>query len=63
MKSLTEHSAPPKQLKTLKREVGYTDKEVSKTHARLNQMAIDEPMEKANELGEKQHKSRETNLD
>ena len=54
MKTLTENSAPPKQLKTLKRKVRYTDEEVSKTRTKLNQMAIDEPTEKADELWEKE---------
>jgi hypothetical protein len=56
VKSITENSAPPKQLKLLKRKVGYTDEEVSKTRAKIDQMAIDsdEPTEIADELREKE---------
>jgi hypothetical protein len=46
--------APPKQQKTLKRRVGYTQEEVSKTRAKLDQMAIDDPTEKADDLREKE---------
>jgi hypothetical protein len=63
VKSLSENSAPPKQMKILKRKVGYADEEVSKTRAKLDQMAIDEPTEKADEPGEKGSEPRETNLD
>ena len=54
VKSLTETSAPPKQLKTLKRKVGYTDEEVSKTRTKLAQMAVDEHTEKGDEPREKE---------
>jgi hypothetical protein len=45
VKSLTENSAPPKLLRNLKRRVGYTDEEISKTRAKLNRMAVDDPTE------------------
>jgi hypothetical protein len=51
MKSLTKNSAPPKKLRTLKRKVGYTNEEVSKTCAKLDQIAIDKPTENADKLG------------
>ena len=64
MKSLAENSAPPKQLKTLKRKVGYAHEEVSETRAKLDRMAIiDEPAEKADMLGEKESEPEESNLD
>lgn len=61
VKSLTENSAPPKQLKPLKRKVGYTDEEVSKTRAKLARMAIDKTAEKANERGEIENELKESN--
>ena len=57
-----ESSAPPKW-KTLKRKVGYAHEEVSKTRAKLDQMAIDEPTEKAGELGEQESKLGDGYLD
>ena len=51
------------QRKTLKRKVGYAQEEVSKTRARLNQMTIDGPMEKAGGQGEKESEPREGYLD
>jgi hypothetical protein len=62
VKSLTKNLAPPKKLRTLKRKVGYTNEEVYKTCAKLDQMAIDEPTENADELGKKECKLKETNL-
>jgi hypothetical protein len=63
VKSLTENSAPPKQWKALKRKVGYAHKEVSKTCAKLDRMAINEPTEKAGKLSEKESKLQEGYLD
>ena len=62
VKTLTENSAPPKQLKTLKRKVGYTDEEVSKTRTKLNRMVIDEPTEKADELQEKESEPNDSSI-
>ena len=60
MKTLTESSAPPKQPETLKRKVGYTDEEVSKMRTKLNQMAINEPTEKVDELREKESEPKDS---
>ena len=59
MKSLTENSAPPKQLKTLKRRVGYTDEEVSTARAKIERMAIDEPADEPREKESEPKESRE----
>ena len=53
MKRLTQNSAPPKQLRTLKRKVGYTEEEVSKTRAKLDKMSVDECTETTDKPGEK----------
>ena len=58
MKNFTENSAPPKQLKTLKRKVGYANEEVSKTHTKLDRMAINKPTEKVDKVWEKESKEK-----
>jgi hypothetical protein len=63
VKRLTEISAPPKQLRTLKRKVGYSQEEISKTRAKLDQMTIDEPTEEADKLGGKESEPEGSNLD
>jgi hypothetical protein len=63
VKRLTENSAPPKQPRALKRKVGYAQEEVSKTRAKLDQMAIDDPTEKAGKHGGKESEPEESNLD
>jgi len=63
VKRLTENSAPPKQPRSLKRKVGYAQEEVSQTRARLDQMTIDEPAEKAGKQGEKEGEPEGSSLD
>jgi hypothetical protein len=63
VKSLTENSAPTVPWKTLKRKVGYAHEEVSKTRAKLDRMTIDEPIEKAGEIREKESEPQEGYLD
>jgi hypothetical protein len=63
VKRLTENSAPPKQPRALKRKVGYAHEEVSKTHAKFDQMAIDDHTENAGKHGEKDSEPEERNLD